>query len=124
VRCVVFHPSGKFILSSSDDKTIRVMDIKVRTSCWYSCSALHVHPLIHFSLFFFSFYAYKFETKSNSHKNCSVDNGRTLRTQEGRCLRTIGDAHAHFITTLAMSSVSPILISGSVDKNIGIWACS
>jgi len=29
VRCVLFHPSGKFILSCSDDKTIRVMDIKV-----------------------------------------------------------------------------------------------
>lgn len=30
VRCVLFHPSGKFILSCSDDKSIRVMDIKVR----------------------------------------------------------------------------------------------
>lgn len=39
VRCVVFHPSGKFILSSSDDKTIRVMDIKVLTCCWYFCCA-------------------------------------------------------------------------------------
>jgi platelet-activating factor acetylhydrolase IB subunit alpha len=29
VRSVVFHPSGKFIISASDDKTIRVMDIKV-----------------------------------------------------------------------------------------------
>jgi len=29
VRCVLFHPSGKFILSCSDDKSIRVLDIKV-----------------------------------------------------------------------------------------------
>jgi len=30
VRSLVFHPSGKFILSSSDDKTLRVWDIKSR----------------------------------------------------------------------------------------------
>ncbi len=30
VRCVLFHPSFKYILSCSDDKSIRVMDIKVR----------------------------------------------------------------------------------------------
>ena len=74
MRCVVFHPSGKFILSSSDDKTIRVMDIKVRTCCLDFCSALLVHPLIHFLIFFFSLYAYKFGTKLNFHKNYSVHN--------------------------------------------------
>lgn len=30
VRCVLLHPSGKFIISASDDKSIRVFDIKVR----------------------------------------------------------------------------------------------
>ena len=30
VRCIIFHPSGKYIISSSDDKTVRIMDIKVR----------------------------------------------------------------------------------------------
>ena len=29
VRCVIFHPSGKYLISSSDDKTIRILDIKV-----------------------------------------------------------------------------------------------
>jgi len=29
VRSTVFHSSGKYIISGSDDKTIRVMDIKV-----------------------------------------------------------------------------------------------
>jgi len=29
VRSVLFHPSGKFIISCSDDKSIRVMDVKV-----------------------------------------------------------------------------------------------
>ena len=71
VRCVIFHPSGKYIISCSDDKTIRIMDIK-----------------------------------------------------EGRCCRTISDTHGHFVTALSLSPVNPVLISGSVDKSIGIWACS
>ena len=29
VRGVIFHPSGKYIISCSDDKSIRVLDIKV-----------------------------------------------------------------------------------------------
>lgn len=32
VRGVVFHPSFKFLITCSDDKTIRVMDIKVSPS--------------------------------------------------------------------------------------------
>ena len=31
VRSVVFHPSYKYIISCSDDKTIRILDIKVHT---------------------------------------------------------------------------------------------
>jgi WD40 repeat protein len=30
VRAVLLHPSGKYILSCSDDKTIRVLDVKVQ----------------------------------------------------------------------------------------------
>jgi platelet-activating factor acetylhydrolase IB subunit alpha len=41
VRCVIFHPSGKYIISSSDDKTIRVMDIKVESKlkCLFKINA-------------------------------------------------------------------------------------
>jgi platelet-activating factor acetylhydrolase IB subunit alpha len=70
VRSVVFHPSGKYILSASDDKSIRVMDIK-----------------------------------------------------EQRCLRTLNDAHTHFVTSIDISQSHPVVISGSVDKNIAIWDC-
>lgn len=44
--------------------------------------------------------------------------------KEGRCCRTISDTHGHFVTALSLSPVNPVLISGSVDKSIGIWACS
>lgn len=43
VRSVIFHPSGKYILSSSDDKSIRVLDIKVISACVFVLSnRLHV----------------------------------------------------------------------------------
>lgn len=71
VRNVLFHPSNKFIISCSDDKSIRVLDIK-----------------------------------------------------EGRCMRTIADAHTHFVATIAMSKQYPVLISGSVDRNVSVWNCS
>eukprot|EP01041_Mallomonas_annulata_P000959 gene959-1860_t len=32
VRSVIFHPNGKYIISASDDKSIRIMDIKVTLS--------------------------------------------------------------------------------------------
>lgn len=71
VRAVLFHPSFKYIISASDDKTIRVLDIK-----------------------------------------------------EGRCMRTITDAHTHFVTCLSLSPSYPALLSGGVDKNISIWNCA
>lgn len=71
VRSVLIHPSGKYIISCSDDKTIRVLDIK-----------------------------------------------------EGRCMRTIAEAHSHFVTSLSMSANYPVLVSGSVDRNVSIWTCT
>jgi platelet-activating factor acetylhydrolase IB subunit alpha len=68
VRSVLIHPSGNFILSASDDKSIRVFDI-----------------------------------------------------QNKRCLRTLEDAHGHFVTALAMHHTLPILISTSVDQTVRCW---
>ena len=46
VRAVILHPSGKFIVSCSDDKSIRVMDIKVRLALSSSLSVC-THTLTH-----------------------------------------------------------------------------
>lgn len=48
VRALAFHPAGKYLLSVSDDKTIRCWDL----------------------------------------------------TQDGRCVKTVEDAHAHFVSCL------------------------
>ena len=80
VRGVVFHPSFKYIISCSDDRSIRILDIK-----------------------------------------------------ESRCIRTIADAHSHFVTSIAIpphgiinmpASVYKVIITGSVDKQIHVWGCS
>jgi platelet-activating factor acetylhydrolase IB subunit alpha len=71
VRSVLIHPSGKYIISSSDDKSLRVFDVK-----------------------------------------------------EQRCLRTIADAHNHFIASVATNQKCSLYVSGSVDKNLCIWNCN
>jgi WD40 repeat protein len=39
-------------------------------------------------------------------------------------MRTISDAHSHFVTSLSLSAHYPVLLSGGVDKNICIWSCA
>ena len=79
VRGVVFHPSCKYIISCSDDRSIKVLDIK-----------------------------------------------------ESRCVRSITDAHSHFVTCIALAPHIPsnpqslyrVVVSGSVDKDVNVWGCS
>src|SRR5271156_4216510 len=97
VRALVFHPGGKYLLSSADDKTIRCWDLE----------------------------------------------------QQGRCVRTIDDAHSHFVTCLRwapstnqvpasadtngiiskggsnngikVSGIRCVIASGGVDLEVKIW---
>ncbi len=83
VRGVCIHPTGKYVLSCSDDKSIRVIEVK-----------------------------------------------------DGRVIRTIADAHEHFVTAISMpidyvhsskTSKSPkyhVVLTGSVDKTLSVWPCS
>ena len=93
VRTVLIHPNGNYIISCSDDRTIRVIDIKVSV---YGRDMFFTLCINYIFLFF--------DKKSN------------------RCLRTIKDAHKHFIASIAMHYSQPILISGSVDYTIKCWA--
>jgi platelet-activating factor acetylhydrolase IB subunit alpha len=70
VRDMIFHPDGKHLISVSDDRAIKIWDLK-----------------------------------------------------EQRCIKTIADAHEHFIQCLDFSVRNPHLATGSVDNSISIWPC-
>lgn len=55
----------------------------------------------------------------------SVSDDKTLRVWDlslARCVKTY-EAHSHFVTTLASSTRSPLVATGSVDQSIKIWNC-
>ena len=92
---------------------------------------IHFRKILHRIFFafiyscFFSFIICEARIHSmNIHMMIAIFIRLIVHLQEGRCLRTISDAHGHFITSLALSKAHPILLSGSVDKSIGIWSCS
>jgi platelet-activating factor acetylhydrolase IB subunit alpha len=68
VRSVLIHPNGNYVISSADDKSIRVFDIKAN-----------------------------------------------------RCLRTLENAHHHFVTSLDMHPSLAVMVSGSVDQTVRCW---
>ena len=70
VREVIFHPNGKNLISVSDDKSIRIWDLKDR-----------------------------------------------------RCIKTISEAHTHFVSCADFNSKDPHFVTGSVDQVIKIWPC-
>ncbi|KAJ0403666.1 hypothetical protein ATCC90586_005602 [Pythium insidiosum] len=71
VRCVRFHPCGRYAVSVAEDRTIRVHDIET-----------------------------------------------------GRCVRTVDQAHEHFLTSLDIHATLPLMITGSIDKHINVWECA
>ena len=42
-------------------------------------------------------------------------------SQSNRCMRTIEDAHPHFVTCMTMHHTLPIMISGGVDNSVKCW---
>ncbi len=71
MRSISFHTTGPYLLSASEDRSIRVWD---------------------------------------------------LRT--ARCVHSVSEAHKHFVTSLAMHSKLPLVVTGSVDTAVNVWECS
>jgi len=46
---------------------------------------------------------------------------KVLDLKSNRCIRTLDNAHSHFVTCLAMHHTLPIMVSGSVDQNVNCW---
>lgn len=101
---------GEFILSGSRDKTIRFWNVAAEQlvmtmAChgnWVRGVAFHPFGLLAYS----------------------VAEDRTLRVTDlttGRTLKTIDDAHEHFVTSIAVNSTHALLVTGGVDKTIRVW---
>ncbi|TPX53936.1 hypothetical protein PhCBS80983_g06101 [Powellomyces hirtus] len=106
---------GTFLISGSRDKTLRLWD----TSTGQQLHMFSGHDnwvrdvLVH----------------PNGRYMFSVSDDKTLRCwdlqQSGRCVKTIADAHPHFVTCLAVAGNrgAPVLATGGVDCGVRIWAC-
>jgi len=46
---------------------------------------------------------------------------KILDIKSNRCLRSLEDAHPHFVTALAMHHTLPIMVSGGVDQRVNCW---
>lgn len=100
VKSVILHPSGNYVISTGDDRSIRVIDLKVNIVLFH-LDAKKYAVLIR--IFYLNYFIPSF-VKAN------------------RCLRTIENAHTHFISSIDMHPTLPLLISGSVDQTIRCWA--
>ncbi|KAF1787773.1 G-protein beta WD-40 repeat [Phytophthora cactorum] len=48
---------------------------------------------------------------------------RVFDVDTGRCVRTLDEAHSHFVTCLDVHPSLPLIISGGIDKIINVWEC-
>jgi len=101
---------GDYIASGGRDRTVRLWSI-ASASCLAVFTAhenwvrsVLIHPSGNYIL--------------------SAGDDRSIRVFEiksNRCLRTIDDAHPHFVSCIAMHHTLPIMISGGVDQTVKCW---
>ena len=99
-----------YLASGGRDRTVRLWSIS-------SASCLHV------------FTAHENWVKSviihpSGNYVISAGDDRTIRVfdiKANRCLRTLENAHNHFITALDIHHTLPIMVSGGVDQTLKTW---
>jgi len=103
---------GKFLISASRDKTVRIWDL-TNLSCAMMLSGhdnwvrgVVCHP--------------------NGSYVLSVSDDKSIRVwdvSQKRCIKTIEEAHAHFVSSVALleNAAQPVLATGSVDQTIRLW---
>uniref|UniRef100_A0AAV1VEH6 Lissencephaly-1 homolog n=1 Tax=Peronospora matthiolae TaxID=2874970 RepID=A0AAV1VEH6_9STRA len=102
----------KFLLSGSRDRTVRLweafsgMQLMLFTSHENWVREVRFHPSGKYAL--------------------SAGEDKTIRVfdiESGRCVRTLDEAHSHFVTCLDVHPSLPLIVSGGIDKIINVWEC-
>lgn len=100
-----------YLASGSRDRTVRLWSVAGGGACLMTFRAhenwvrgVLVHP------------------SGNHVLSCGDDRSvRVFDIKTSRCLRTIEDAHPHFVTSIAMHHTLPIMVSGGVDHTVKCW---
>ena len=99
-----------YLASGSRDRTVRLWKISEASClCVFKAHENWVQSvLIH--------------PNGNYVLSCADDKSiRVFDIKAQRCLRTLDNAHNHFVTSLDMHHTLPILVSGSVDQTVRCW---
>lgn len=102
----------KILLSGSRDRTVRLWEAFTGTQLIVFAShenwvrEVRFHPSGKYAL--------------------SAGEDKTIRVfdiESGRCVRTLDEAHSHFVTCLDVHPSLPLIVSGGIDKIINVWEC-
>lgn len=112
--------SGRYVASGSRDKTIRVWDVE-NGEC---VMVLTGHDNWVRAVAFLPMPDAAPGAPAPAPLLVSVSDDKSIRVwdlMERRCVKTIADAHAHFVTCLDLCGRRPLLATGGVDNVVKVW---
>jgi len=103
---------GNFLASGSRDKTIKI---------WETLTGVCITTMVGHDNWVRSI-----AWHPSGKYIISVSDDKTIKVwdvKQGRAIKTINDAHTHFVSCLDFNSRNPHLATGGVDDIVKIWSC-